>query len=258
VSFAALLGLALLSFAEDGRTEVDGLVISAIVRPAPEPGLRPIGAMRHELELVATPKTGSAKPLRRLGEPVRLLDANNRTLSIIHPNVDRLEDGRLTARVTLNAGTKSVPALEGSLLVTPAKTTVVTFEGAALKRNASVGFDGGRAKLIVYTLDDDPPDVRFRVTLPIMTLREPPHALATLIDDQGKEIPLARCDGGYQTGGGDAEHRFPFRADLLLTPRSIRALRLELASPVGQTKKVGFRLTDVPVAEAKKPGKANP
>jgi len=129
---------------------------------------------------------------------------------------------------------------------------VVTFEGAALKTNASVAIDGGSAKLIVLDLDDPRPDLWIRVTLPASSSRGfgMKGARLTMVDAQNRESVLTSNGVAFASDGTTAEHRLSFNPKRLPAGESPRRLLLEVPTSKGPAKKVAFRIPEVPVNQS--------
>lgn len=245
--------------ADSGRVEVEGLVISATAKPSPFSGFREDRGGELELEISIAPKAGGRTPTYQFVGPIRIVAADNRTLS--SPSRMGLGDrphatapDRWSVRLALDeAPPKILPAVEGALSVAPSEWKTATFSGATLKPNSVVAIEGGSAKLTVLDLDDATQDVRFRLTIKGPPAQKNPisGARVTLIDAQGKESTRTSMGGGMISGPESTEHLLQFRGGDRVKADSLRALRLEAPTPKGPMKEVRFRIPNVPVDDSK-------
>ena len=252
------------AFSDAGRVEVEGLVITAVAKPSPFGFARSDAGGEYELEFSVSAKVGVAKPICQFGGPVRVLGVDEKPISTpsrfgMGAAVRNTGPDRWSIPVGLKTKpTKTLHAVEGTISFAPSQWKTVTFEGAKLKRNAVVPLEGGSAKLTVLDLDDEQPEIRFRVSL---ANADPGNvgnigARATLIDALGKETLLSPGGTGSRVGGNDVEYRLGFRFKKEVSSGSPRMLKLEMPFPKGPLKTVAFRIREVPVEEENDKGRA--
>jgi hypothetical protein len=165
------------SFQDAGRVEVEGLIITASVKPPPSISYRPGSGGTFEVHLTVNSKTGGELPIYQFEQPLHVVSAEGQALA----KPSRFQPGIYQRVASLHQWTahldfeqpppKTLAAVEGTISLAPAQWKTVTFAGAALKPNTSVAIDGGSVKLIVLDLDDRRPDIWFRATSPELPRR---------------------------------------------------------------------------------------
>jgi hypothetical protein len=248
----------LVILAEAGRVEVEGLVVTAVARPSPFGVSRPGAGAEYELELSVVAKAGVDSPIFDLAGPIQAVGVDGKPLTT--PSRFRSGGTRAPSQdkwtVSLEFAQppqKTLPAVEGTISVAASQWKTAKFDGAALKPNAVVPLEGGgSAKLIVFDLEDDQLEVRFRVTLLDSGTPKSPlsGARAVLSDANGKEIRLASGGSGFRGDGKSFDYTLRFRSEKPVAGGSPRSLRLEAPTAKGPWKTVRFRIPDVPVEEA--------
>ena len=244
--------------ADAGHFEVEGLVFTAVARPSPFGVSRPGAVAEYELEITVAAKAGVESPIFDLAGPIQAVGVDGKPLST--PNRFRSGVTRAPSQDKWTASLefaqppqKTLPAVEGAISVAPSQWKTANFAGAALKPNAVVPLEGGgSAKLVVFDLEDDQLDVRFRVTLLDSGTQKSPlsGARAVVSDASGKEIRLASGGSGFRGDGKSFDYTLRFRSEKPLTGGLPRSLRLEAPTAKGPWKTVRFRIPDVPVDDS--------
>jgi len=249
---------ALLVASENGRVEVEGLIITARAKPVSLLKGRLGGNAEYELELSVSAKDGKTLPQYRFDSPPRIGSTGDRATTRSGSSGFYVESGpggnRWRVRGAFgNEPPNALPAVEGSVSVTPADWLTAAFEGDALRPNGIVAVKEGQVKLVVLDLDDQQPEVRFRI---VMTGGNFPSgvnsgARATLTDAEGVERALISTGGGlFGSITRRSEYMYDFRCDRPLASAP-KKLLLEVPTPKGPSKIVNYRIPEVPIEATK-------
>src|SRR5687767_5148017 len=160
--FPAMISCALLaSPADGGRVEVEGVVVTAVIKPTRHSVKKLGGGADCELALTIAAKDGGKTPNCVVVGPIKASGPDNRSLTL--PSRLEVDSGRRSSErnnwtiplyFTAAPG-KKVHAVEGTISMTPSERKTVTFEGATLKPNAVIAVERGYVKLTVLDLEDD-------------------------------------------------------------------------------------------------------